>query len=39
MATTAEITNVIPTKIDPTSPRFEKNMRAMADLVTDLRNE
>ena len=39
MATTAENTNVIPSKIDPTSPRFEKNMRAMADLVTDLRNE
>ena len=39
MATTVENTNIIPTKVDPTSPRFEKNMRAMADLVTDLRNE
>src|SRR5579872_2158022 len=29
--------NVIPTKIDATSPRYEKNMRAMAELVTDLR--
>jgi len=39
MAHTAENTNVIPSKIDPTSARFEKNMRAMADLVSDLRNE
>ncbi|HUN87494.1 MAG TPA: carboxyl transferase domain-containing protein [Terriglobales bacterium] len=39
MAAITENTNVLPTKIDPTSPRFEKNMRAMADLVTDLRNE
>ena len=31
--------NIIPSKIDPTSQRFEKNMRAMADLVSDLRNE
>ena len=31
--------NVLPSKIDPTSPRFETNMRAMADLVTNLRNE
>jgi 3-methylcrotonyl-CoA carboxylase beta subunit len=30
---------VIPSKIDPTSQRFEKNMRAMADLVSSLRNE
>ena len=39
MAHTAEHTNVIPSKIDPTSARFEKNMRAMADLVSELRNE
>src|SRR5512135_737781 len=26
-------------KIDPTSARFEKNMRAMAELVASLRNE
>ncbi len=31
--------NVLPTKIDATSHRFEKNMRAMADLVSNLRNE
>jgi acetyl-CoA carboxylase carboxyltransferase component len=32
-------TNIIETKIDPTSARFEKNMRAMADLVSQIRNE
>jgi 3-methylcrotonyl-CoA carboxylase beta subunit len=37
--TTDTASNVIPSKIDPTSPRFEKNMRSMADLVTNLRNE
>src|SRR5579864_6906521 len=31
--------NLLLTTIDPTSKRFEKNMRAMADLVTRLRNE
>ena len=31
--------NLLLTTIDPTSQRFEKNMRAMADLVTRLRNE
>jgi 3-methylcrotonyl-CoA carboxylase beta subunit len=39
MSETATVTNVIPSKIDPTSQRFEKNMRAMADLVSSLRNE
>ncbi len=39
MSETATVSNVIPSKIDPTSQRFEKNMRAMADLVSDLRNE
>jgi 3-methylcrotonyl-CoA carboxylase beta subunit len=39
MAPTAQDTNIIPSKIDPTSARFEKNMRAMADLVSELRNE
>ena len=29
----------LPTKIDATSTRFEKNMRAMAELVASLRNE
>ncbi len=31
--------NVIESKIDPTSARFEKNMRAVADLVAAMRNE
>ena len=31
--------NVIESKIDPTSARFEKNMRAMAELVSAMRNE
>ncbi len=31
--------NVIESKIDPTSARFEKNMRAMADLVSRMRNQ
>src|SRR5581483_1748782 len=39
MAQTTQDTNIIPSKIDPTSQRFEKNMRAMADLVSNLRNE
>jgi 3-methylcrotonyl-CoA carboxylase beta subunit len=38
--TTADVpSNIIPSKIDPTSQRFEKNMRSMADLVSNLRNE
>ena len=39
MAQTTQDINVIPSNIDPTSQRFEKNMRAMADLVSNLRNE
>src|SRR4051812_47265846 len=39
MSETATATTIIPSKIDPTSQRFEKNMRAMADLVSNLRNE
>ena len=31
--------NVIQSGIDATSARFEKNMRAMADLVSSIRNE
>jgi 3-methylcrotonyl-CoA carboxylase beta subunit len=31
--------NVIDSRVDPTSVRFEKNMRAMAELVTRIRNE
>ena len=32
-------TNVLSTKIDATSPRFEKNMRALADLVAAMRTQ
>src|SRR3979411_2423111 len=31
--------NVLPTKIDPTSARFEANMRFLADLMSQERNE
>ncbi|HEY6351252.1 MAG TPA: carboxyl transferase domain-containing protein [Candidatus Angelobacter sp.] len=31
--------NKLPTKVDPTSARFEKNMRSMAELVSGVRNE
>jgi 3-methylcrotonyl-CoA carboxylase beta subunit len=30
---------LLPSKIDPTSPKFEANMRFMADLVSQVRNE
>ena len=39
MPDTSAPSNIIETKIDPTSARFEKNMRAMADLVSQIRNE
>lgn len=39
MTPTAQDSSLLPSKIDPTSTRFEKNMRAMADLVSQLRNE
>jgi len=38
-STAISINNVIPTKIDPSSLRFESNMRALADLVAQVRNE
>jgi 3-methylcrotonyl-CoA carboxylase beta subunit len=38
-STTLAINNVLPTKIDPSSLRFESNMRALADLVAQIRNE
>src|SRR5574338_147757 len=34
-----DIANVLQSKVDATSERFEKNMRAMADLVATLHNE
>ncbi len=37
--TTAASSNIIETRIDATSARFEKNMRYMADLVSAIRNE
>ncbi|HMK28362.1 MAG TPA: acyl-CoA carboxylase subunit beta [Terriglobales bacterium] len=37
--TSPEATSVLETRIDATSARFEKNMRAMADLVSAVRNE
>jgi acetyl-CoA carboxylase carboxyltransferase component len=37
--TTDASSNIIPSRIDPTSDRFERNMRSMADLVYQLRNE
>jgi acetyl-CoA carboxylase carboxyltransferase component len=39
MADTTAPSNIIETKVDPTSARFEKNMRTMADLVSQIRNE
>ena len=38
-STVLSINNVLPTKIDPSSLRFESNMRALADLVAQVRNE
>src|SRR5579864_9516120 len=39
MAENSTTSNVLVTKIDATSPRYEKNMRAMAEMVTELRNQ
>jgi 3-methylcrotonyl-CoA carboxylase beta subunit len=38
-STALTINNVLPTKLDPSSLRFESNMRALADLVAQVRNE
>ncbi len=35
----AQPSNVLTTKIDPTSARFEANMRFLADLMSQVRNE
>jgi len=32
-------TTLLPSKVDPTSAKFEANMRFMADLVSQVRNE
>ncbi len=39
MASETIATSILTTRIDPTSSRFEANMRAMADLVSAIRNE
>ncbi len=38
-STALSINNVLPTKLDSSSLRFESNMRALADLVAQVRNE
>jgi 3-methylcrotonyl-CoA carboxylase beta subunit len=38
-STALTINNVLATKVDPSSLRFESNMRALADLVAQVRNE
>jgi acetyl-CoA carboxylase carboxyltransferase component len=38
-STSVTINNVLPTKVDAGSLRFESNMRALADLVAQFRNE
>ena len=38
-STALSINNVLPTRVDPSSLRFESNMRALADLVAQVRNE
>src|SRR5260370_34138909 len=35
----ADQSNKLISKVDPTSARFEKNMRAMAEMVSAIRNE
>src|ERR1700723_2378828 len=39
VSTALTINNVLPTKLDPSSLRYESNMRALADLVAQVRNE
>jgi acetyl-CoA carboxylase carboxyltransferase component len=36
---TDTLNNLLPSKVDPTSARYEKNMRAMAALVAEIRNQ
>jgi hypothetical protein len=35
----SQATNLLTTKVDPTSARFEANMRFLADLMSQVRNE
>jgi 3-methylcrotonyl-CoA carboxylase beta subunit len=39
MASETVVNSILPTRVDPTSPRFEANMRFLADLVSAVRNE
>src|SRR5438477_4305170 len=39
MASQTVVNSILPTRVDPTSPRFEANMRFLADLVSAVRNE
>src|SRR5947209_6370470 len=38
-STALTVNNVLATKVDPSSLRFESNMRALADLVAQIRNQ
>ena len=38
-STALSVNNILPTKVDPSSLRFESNMRAVAELVAQVRNE
>ena len=38
-STALNVNNVLPTKVDPSTLRFESNMRALAELVAQVRNE
>jgi 3-methylcrotonyl-CoA carboxylase beta subunit len=35
----SKVANILTTKLDPTSARFEANMRFLADLMSQVRNE
>src|SRR5438876_4895572 len=39
MASETVVNSILGTRVDPTSPRFEANMRFLADLVSAVRNE
>jgi 3-methylcrotonyl-CoA carboxylase beta subunit len=38
-STALSVNNVLPTRVDPSSLRFESNMRSLAELVAQVRNE
>lgn len=38
-STALNVNNVLPTRVDPSSLRFESNMRSLAELVAQVRNE